>query len=160
MPWRHLVLLVTVVQMALIPIGCNGAATPKHKEGAPAHVDVPTIPPFSLNSACAQELREICEMRSPFQQKAIECFEAHRSELSPTCGEWHDARMHCKTQIESSTFEQCPECRKFCGVGLSLMHCIRAAGNRITAMGVDSKCLDTAFFKSINRHYKLKHFPQ
>lgn len=113
-----------------------------------------TIPPYSLNAACASETRELCEVRSPFSEQAIQCFESHKSDLSPQCSEWHDARMQCKQQIASSTMDGCPECRGFCGERHSLMHCIRSAGNRIRNLGVDERCTDTAFFRSINRRFK------
>jgi hypothetical protein len=118
-----------------------------------------TIPPYSLNSACASETRELCEVRTPFGDNAIQCFESHRADLSPQCAEWHDARMQCKTQIESSQMHSCPECAAFCGKGRSLMHCIRAAGSRIGSI-VNAQCTDTDFFRSLNRHYKRKHFAE
>lgn len=128
----------------------------RHQEGAPRHVPIPTIAAYSLNSACQSELRDICELRSPFGDRAIKCFEGHKSELSGTCAEWHTARMECKNQIEGSTFEGCPDCKSFCGRGKSLLHCIRAAGTRILSLGVDERCTDTAFYKSMHRRSRAK----
>jgi hypothetical protein len=125
----------------------------------PHHTDkhagaVGTIAPYSLNTACATETRELCEVRSPHSEQAIQCFESRKAELSPQCATWHEARMQCKGQIEASTMEGCPECRNICGERHSLMHCVRAAGSRIRAMGVDERCTDTDFFRSMNRRFK------
>lgn len=129
----------------------------RHMPGAPFHAPIPTIAPYSLATACATELRDICELRSPYNDRAIKCFDAHRPELSPSCLEWHEARMQCKTQIEGASYDLCPDCRIHCGHGKSLLHCLRAAGNRMGLLQVNSQCTDTAFFRSMNRRARIQH---
>jgi len=79
-------------------------ATPKRRGGgrgvavgaSPAPF---AVPPYSLSSACADEIKKWCLYRTPFTQDAINCFESHRSELSHDCLKWHDARLSCQSQI-------------------------------------------------------------
>ncbi|CUG87830.1 Hypothetical protein, putative [Bodo saltans] len=151
---RDSMLSLTVTLLFIVPLVLGDVAwhKPHHPDRHAGNVG--TIPPYSLNAACASETRELCEVRSPYSEQAIQCFESRKSELSPNCATWHEARMQCKGQIAASTMDGCPECRGFCGERHSLMHCIRAAGSRIRNMGVDDRCTDTDFFRSINRRFK------
>ncbi len=129
----------------------------RHKPGAPLMPKAPVIKPFSLSSACREEMKTLCDLRSPFGEQAERCLDNHMLQLSETCGVWHKARMACKLQIAAASFTECEACARFCTKDVSLMHCIRAAGSRLPALGVTAECTDSDFFRSVTRAYRKVH---
>ena len=129
----------------------------RHNPGAPLMPTAPPIKPFSLSSACSVEVKTLCDLRSPFGDKAIACLEKNARELSPTCASWHNARMACKREVASADFSSCEECKRFCSGNLSLLHCLRSAGPRLPMLGVTAACTDTDFYRAISKAYRKVH---
>eukprot|EP00744_Colponema_vietnamica_P018250 GILI01025749.1.p1 GENE.GILI01025749.1~~GILI01025749.1.p1 ORF type:complete len:160 (+),score=10.40 GILI01025749.1:39-518(+) len=116
-----------------------------------------TVPPYSLSTACSAEIRKWCEFRTPYQIEAVNCFEAHKNELSKTCLSWHNARISCQSQIDEKVSKnECNEvCMRHCGSGKSLLLCMRVLARSIRSV-TDKSCYSSDFAKSIVRSLNLK----
>ena len=110
----------------------------------------------TLSHACREDTINLCGARSVYARQAVDCLEEHKEELTPLCAEWHNARMDCWRQIQSSTM--CDECRKVCPAHSNVLHCVRKLGTeRVNQIGLTSECTKSRFFVSILSYLTPAH---